>query len=135
MEQMMAHLLAEIRTNREAMREEIKINQGELKAMQQKMDANQKEMKENIKINQAKADANLKEIRAIQEHRKEEMMAGMDSKLENMDACLGRTETTDQEANPEEKEYEAEHEEVPKEEAAVKTVGALKKRLGIGILL
>jgi hypothetical protein len=47
------------------------------------------------------------------------MMTRMDSKLEKMEACLGKTEATDLEANPEEMESEAEHEVVPKEEAAL----------------
>jgi hypothetical protein len=58
------------------------------------------------------------------------MMARMDSHLEKMEACLGKTEATDFEANPEEIESEAVHEEVPKEGAAIKTVRALKKRYG-----
>jgi hypothetical protein len=47
-----------------------------------------------------------------------------------MDACLGKTEATDLEAHSEETGSEAVHEDVPKEEAAVQTVGALKKRHG-----
>jgi hypothetical protein len=39
-------------------------------------------------------------------------------------------EATDLEANPEEIESEAEHQEAPKEEAAVETFGALKERYG-----
>jgi hypothetical protein len=58
------------------------------------------------------------------------MMARVDSHLEKMEACLGKTETMDLEANPEEIESDAVHEEVPKEEAAMKTVRALKKRYG-----
>jgi hypothetical protein len=38
--------------------------------------------------------------------------------------------TTDFEANPEEKESVAEHQEVPSEEAAVGTIGALEDRYG-----
>jgi hypothetical protein len=64
--------------------------------------------------NQEKTDANLKEIRAGQEHLKgkmlakldahhERIMARMDSQLEKMEACLGKTETMDFEANPKEK--------------------------------
>jgi hypothetical protein len=49
----------------------------------------------------------------------ERMMTKTDSQLEKMKACLGKTEAADLEANPEEIESEAEHEEVPKEEAAV----------------
>jgi hypothetical protein len=51
-----------------------------------------------------------------------------------LEASLGKTEATDLEANPEEIESEAEHEEVPKEEAAVKTGRALKERHGDGHL-
>jgi hypothetical protein len=47
------------------------------------------------------------------------------------------TEATDLEANPEEIKSEEEHEEVPKKEAAVEAIGALKdryrdRRLAIG---
>jgi hypothetical protein len=43
-------------------------------------------------------------------------------------ACLGKTEVTDLEANPEEMESEAEYREVPKEHAAVETGKAPNKR-------
>jgi hypothetical protein len=49
------------------------------------------------------------------------MLARMDSLLEKMEACLGKR-------SPEEIESEAEHEEVPMEEATVETFGALKKQ-------
>jgi hypothetical protein len=42
------------------------------------------------------------------------MMAIIDSQLKKMEARLGKTEAMDLEANPEERECEAEHEEVPK---------------------
>jgi hypothetical protein len=60
----------------------------------------------------------------------ERMMARMDSQLEKMEVCLGKAEAMNLEGNPEEKQSKAEHEEVPKEEATVKTVRALKKRHG-----
>jgi hypothetical protein len=44
-----------------------------------------------------------------------------------MEACLGKT-AMDLEANPEEKKSVVVHEEVPKEEAAVETFGALKEK-------
>jgi hypothetical protein len=47
-----------------------------------------------------------------------------------MEDCLEKTEATDLEANLEEIESKAEHEEVPKEEAIVETFGALKERYG-----
>jgi hypothetical protein len=79
---------------------------------------------------EAKTDAHLKEIRADQELVKDEMLAKMGSQLEKMEACLGKTEVTDFEANPEEIVCESEHVEVPKEETAVETYGALKKAWG-----
>jgi hypothetical protein len=45
-----------------------------------------------------------------------------------MEACLEKTEATDLEANKEEIESELEHQEVPKGEAAKKTIGALEDR-------
>jgi hypothetical protein len=125
MELMMARMLGEMKV-------EIRTNEA-------KADVNIKELKEDIKTNQAKADANLREMkeemRAGQEPLKEEMlakmethherMARMDSQLEKMDACIGTTEATDLEVNPKEIEIEAEHEEIPKEEAAMETIGAL----------
>jgi hypothetical protein len=97
--------------------------------------------KEDIKTNQAKVDASLKEIRAGQELLKEKMLAKMetnqermmdkkDSQPEKMEACLGNAVATDLEANPGEVESQAVHDEVLKEEAAMKTVIALKKRHG-----
>jgi hypothetical protein len=94
-----------------------------LAKMDAKADANVKEIKEDMKTNQTKADANLKETNG-------EMIAKTDSQLEKMKFCLGKTEATDLEAHPEERESEAVHEEVPKEEAAVQSVVALKKRHG-----
>jgi hypothetical protein len=94
--------------------------------MKEKMNANPKEIKEDIKTNKAKAEAN-----------QEEMIAKMDAWLTEMrawrkettacqeatEACLKRMEPTSLEL-----ESESEHREVLKEDVAVKTVGALKKR-------
>jgi hypothetical protein len=74
------------------------------------------------------------EVRDSQEHLKEmkaqmaSLISWVDAQQERMMACLGRMEAMDLEANPEEKESEAEHREVPKEDEAVKPVGALKKQ-------
>jgi hypothetical protein len=54
----------------------------------------------------------------------------MDSQLQKIEACLGKTEATDLEANPEEVESKAKHEEIPKEEASVETSGALEQQHG-----
>jgi hypothetical protein len=54
----------------------------------------------------------------------EGMIASIDSQLQKMEASLGKME-----ANPGGKEYLSVHE-VPKEEAAVETFGALKERHG-----
>jgi hypothetical protein len=58
----------------------------------------------------------------------------MDSQPEKIETCLGKTEDTDLEANPEEIESIAEQQKVPEEEGAMKAVGALKKRHGDGHL-
>jgi hypothetical protein len=57
------------------------------------------------------------------------MLARMDSQPEKTNACQGKIETTDLEASPEEIESEVEHE-VPKAEATMKPVRALKKQHG-----
>jgi tRNA/tmRNA/rRNA uracil-C5-methylase (TrmA/RlmC/RlmD family) len=108
LEQMMARLLAEIRTKTE------------------KMHANQAEMK----ANHAKTHANLREMRAGQELLKEEMLVKLDAHHERMMARMDSQleKATDLESNPEEIESKAEHKEVPKEEATVETLEALKKR-------
>jgi hypothetical protein len=122
MEQLMEHLIAAIMW---------------LKAMIHK---NQTE----TQANQAKTDPNLREIRAGQEHLKEEMKAKMDSHHEKLmtlvkadkekieairEACLEKTESCLESKEPVRLELEsiAVHEDIPKEEAIVKTVGALKK--------
>jgi hypothetical protein len=91
-----------------------------LKAMEDKMDENLKEMV-------AVMTASHKEMLAKVEAKQVRMMARMDYWLEKIEACLGKTEATNLDANPEEIESKAMHEEVPKEEAAVKPVKALKK--------
>jgi hypothetical protein len=58
------------------------------------------------------------------------MMARKDSQSKKMVACLENTEAMDLEANPEEKVSESDRQEVPKEEAAVKTIRALMKWYG-----
>jgi endonuclease III len=111
------------------------------------------QMTELLKAMQEKMDYNLKEIRASQDHLKEEMLAKMEAKVdtnqekldawiaemgfmvkkntacqEAMEACLEKAN----ESTSEEIMSEAEHKEVPKEEAAVETFGALKD-IGTGI--
>jgi hypothetical protein len=70
-----------------------------------------------MRNNPAKMDANLKEIIAELRARQKEMMASDEA----MEACLTSKELTS---------LEAEHEEVPKVEAAVETIRALKKQHG-----
>jgi hypothetical protein len=87
-----------------------------------------------IHNNQAKTDANLKdmieEMLAKLDAHHERMMSRMAYQLGKMEACLVKIEATDLEANPEGKDTAVEQQEVPKEEAVVKTVGALKKQHG-----
>jgi hypothetical protein len=78
-------------------------------------------LKAKIEANQAKTDVNLKEM-------EEETLAKKENHQQRMIAWVGKTEVTDLEANPEEIESVAVHEEVHKEEAAVICIRALKKR-------
>jgi hypothetical protein len=89
--------------------------------MQEKVDADREEMKQGI--------------RAGEEHLKEEMKAQMssvvswmDAQHERMMACLGRMEATGLKGNAEETQSEAEHREVPKEQAEAETGRAPKKQ-------
>jgi hypothetical protein len=70
----------------------------------------------------------------IMEASREKMMAKLDAHHERMmfrmNSQLEKMEATDLEANPEEMQSKVEHEEVPKEEVTVETLGALKKRYG-----
>jgi hypothetical protein len=121
MEQMMACLLAEISTNREEMRANQQLLKEEMLAkMEAKAYDNLKKIKESIKTNQATA--RLRQIKV-------EMMAKMDSQLEKMEACLGKMEAIDLEANPEGMESKAVHE-ISKKEDTVQTVRALRKWYG-----
>jgi hypothetical protein len=106
MEQIMARLLAEMRTN------------------QEKTNANLKKMKANHEEVMAIMETNQEKMMAKLDARHERMVTRMDSQLENREACLEKTEVVELEANPEETETESEHQEVPNEEAAVETVGA-----------
>jgi hypothetical protein len=69
----------------------------------------------------------MKEVLRLREQKIDANQTKMHSHHERMMACLGRMEATDLEANPEE-ESVVEHQEVPKEEAAVKPVGGLGNR-------
>jgi hypothetical protein len=60
--------------------------------------------------------------------RTNDVQNGLDSQLEKEMTYLVKTEATDLEENSDEIESEAVHEEVPKEEAAMKNFGALKER-------
>jgi hypothetical protein len=88
------------------------------------MDANLRKNREEMKAGQ---ELLKEEMLAKLDAHYERMMTRMDSQLEEMDACLEK-EATDLEANPEEIESEAVHEDVPKNEAAGNTVRALKER-------
>jgi hypothetical protein len=56
------------------------------------------------------------------------LVSRMDAHHGGMMACLGKTEVTDLEANPEEMQSEAVNSEVPKEDAVVETGRAPNKR-------
>jgi hypothetical protein len=89
--------------------------------MEQTMEQMMARLLEETRINQAKTAANLKEIIAELRVWLKEIMACEEA----TEACLDSTEPTTLAI-----ESEAEHEEVPKEEAAVETFIALQKQHG-----
>jgi hypothetical protein len=93
--------------------------------MGEEMGAGQQHLKEEMRGGQ---EILKEEMLAKLDAHDERLMARMDSQLEKMEACLGKMEAADLEANPEEIEFKAEREEIPKEEAAVETFGTLKER-------
>jgi hypothetical protein len=134
----------------------VEANQAEMKANKAKTDANLRDMREEITarleteietnnekfvvlrstlisrmdIHLARTEANQEEIIVKMDTHQESMRASINAWRkettacqEAMEACLDSKEPTSLEVVS-----EVEHEEVPKEEAAVKTVGALKKR-------
>jgi hypothetical protein len=149
MEQMMKHLLAKIDARMGA----------NMKAMQEKADANLKELKGNINThktkaninlremmeemmnaNQAKTKANLKEIREEIKSGQAEMSLIVNAWITNMRGdrketmfCQVMTEACldSKELNPEDIKSKVEHWEVPMEDAAVKSLGAMKKQHGL----
>jgi hypothetical protein len=137
--------------NLKEIKEEMKTTQAEMKAdrevmlarievSQEREDTNLKEMKEQILANQAKTDTTQERMNA---NLRKEMKSTVNAFQERMDASIadmkdGRKERTAcqeaAEANPEKLETNpemmqsvGEHREVPKEEAAVRSSGALKK--------
>jgi hypothetical protein len=92
-----------------------------LKPMQEMMETQIDSLAFRMDIHQAEMTAGHQEITAKMRAWRKEMKADREA----MVACLGKAEATDLEANPEEKESAAVH-----EEAVVKTVRALKKRYG-----
>jgi hypothetical protein len=109
---MTARLLAEIRTNREEM-------EAQVGSLVSRMDAYHAKREANHEMLMAKLDAHH-----------ERMRASVNAWRRETTACQEATETNQEnmEANPEEIKPVAEHEEVSKEEAAVETGRALKKR-------
>jgi hypothetical protein len=125
-------MLAKMKTNRAEILATMEVKMGiNLKEVKEEIRTDLEEMEEAVRINQEKTDPTLKEVIVeIRVWRKE-----MTACQEAMEACLESKEPTLVEV-----ESVAMHEEVPKEEAALKTVGALKKRYGdrhlaIGFLL
>jgi hypothetical protein len=68
-----------------------------------------------IDIREARTDSAQREMLSKMEAHHERMMVRLDSRLEKLEGCLGKTEASDLGATTEEIEPEAEHEEVAKE--------------------
>jgi hypothetical protein len=78
--------------------------------------------KKDAKMNAKQAEM-LARLTAIIDDRHERVIAKLDDWLRGMEACVGKLE-----ANPEKSDAVVEHREVPKKQATVKPVRALKKR-------
>jgi hypothetical protein len=106
----------------EAIQAEIKTD---LEEMPAKIDTNLKEMNEQMRARlKAKIEDNNEKFEVLCCT----VVSRMDAHQERMMACLGQMEATDLEVNSTELESLAEHQEVPKEHAALKSSGSLKKR-------
>jgi hypothetical protein len=95
-------------------------NQAFIEQMKARLASHQEEIKTNHTKVDAKIDANLKEIIEVMRAWRKEVKASRE---------VTEAYPEKMEANPEEMKSEVDHEEVPKEEATVKRVRALKKRL------
>jgi hypothetical protein len=141
-EQMMARLLAEMRTGQEHTKEMMKEMKDEIK---EDMNANRKAdrenlqemMKEMMNDNQAKTSANIKEMREEIKFGQAEMQSIVNAWIANMRvdrketvSCQVTTEPCldSKELNPEDRKSEVEHRDVPKEDAIVISVKGRKKR-------
>jgi uncharacterized protein (DUF885 family) len=120
--QQIMEMLVEMRADRKADREELK---GMMNATQERMDANTNSMREDIKSGQA-------EIRSIVVAFQEKIDACVASRRNDRKETMSCQETT--EANTEKTEPDPgtmqsmeEHQDIPKEEAAVMPVGGLRK--------
>jgi hypothetical protein len=110
----------DMNANRKADREDLKEMMEEMmNANQAKMKANLKEMREEIKSGQAEMRSI---VNALTEDMKKDRKETMSCQVTTV-VCLDSKEP-----NPEDMESEVEHWEVPMEEAAVKSLGAMKKR-------
>jgi hypothetical protein len=135
MEQMMACLLAEMKTSQAK-------TDASLKEMKE-FSAGQEHLKEEMLV---KMETNQERMDPKLDAHHEWMIARMDSQLEKMEAAVDVFEerfnkmySTDLEANQEKSEAVAEQQDAPKEEAAVETIEALEDQswdwhLAIGCL-
>jgi hypothetical protein len=104
--------------------DKVEAHQEKMDSNQEKMDATHSKGNENKPRTPERRYAG--QVRC--QSRKDDGQGGL--QLEKMEPCTGKMEAMDLEVNPEEMESEAKHEEVPKEEATVKTSGALKEQYG-----
>jgi hypothetical protein len=88
--------------------------------MMDRTDDNRERDRENLKWM-------MEEMNAKMDPSHKKMMAILDANHERIIAPLGKAEVTDFKTNPEEMEYVAEHQEIPKEDAAVMPVEEPRK--------
>jgi hypothetical protein len=111
-------------------------NQDRMEAIQTKMDSNQKkveveqdELKAKTDSNQEKAEARMAKFEEKMDYRKRRM-AMLDAHHKNIMACLGQMKANTEKTAPvpEMMQSVEEHQEVPSEDAIVKSVKGRKKR-------
>jgi FtsZ-binding cell division protein ZapB len=78
----------------------------EIKTIQERMEDRQKNLKAHMASVASRTEDNNEKFEVL----RDTLVSRMDSHQERLMGCLGKTETTDLEANPKEIEFETEHE-------------------------
>jgi hypothetical protein len=136
MQQMMQQLLARMDANTKEINAKMDANQAKTTKQEETlaeisaiMNTNLKDLKEDIKLSQAEMRSTIcafwSELKETVQHEMKAVMQPIRSELDETTACNEAIET---EPNPGMMQSIEEHQEIPKEDAAVMPVGELRKR-------